>query len=140
MSRPSPTAEEAQARHPGAVTVAFGDSRALSGGLLALGRAGRKTATCGALSDFEAGEAMPGVGRRHIAPDRDGRPAPVIGTTEVTIRRFRKVEADFAPAEGGDRTLEGRRQGHRRHVERNGGRDPEMALVRERFRLAEDFA
>jgi uncharacterized protein YhfF len=140
MPRPSPTLEEALARHPGAVTFAFGDSRALSDVLLALVRAGRKTATCGALRDFEAGEAMPVVGRRDIALDWDGRPALVIETTEVTIRRFREVEADFALAEGEDETLEGWQEGHRRYFERNGGWDPEMELVCERFRLVEDFA
>jgi uncharacterized protein YhfF len=139
VPRLSPTLEEVRARYPGAVTFAFGDSRALCDELLALVRAGRKTATCGALRDFEAGEAMPVVGRKDIALDWEGQPALVIETVGVEIRLFSEVDADFALAEGEDETLEGWRDGHRRYFERNGGWDPDMALVCERFRLVEDF-
>jgi uncharacterized protein YhfF len=57
----------------------------------------------------------------------------------VTIRRFADVDEDFAFAEGEDDTLEGWRAGHRVYFERNGGFDPGMLLVCERFRLIEDF-
>jgi uncharacterized protein YhfF len=134
------TLAEAMARYPGAETFTFGDSRALCDRLLALVRSGRKTATCGALRDFEAGgEALPAVGRHDISLDWDGQPALAIETMEVSVRRFRDVEADFALAEGEDETLEGWQAGHRAYFERNGGWDAEMELVCERFRMVEDF-
>lgn len=117
----------------------FGDSRELCERLLALVRSGAKTATCGALRDFDAGEEMPVVGRRDVALDWDGAPALLIETTEVTIRRFRDVPEDFALAEGeGD--FSDWRQGHIAFFTRNGGFDPDMELVCERFRLIEDYA
>lgn len=128
-------------RYSGAETFTFGDSRALCDELLALVRAGRKTATCGTLGDFrEGGEAMPEPGRRDIALNWDGDPALVIEATEITIRRFREIDAGFARAEGEFETLVGWQEGHRRYFERNGGFDPEMELVCERFRLIEDLA
>ncbi len=132
------TLEALRARYPGAETFRFGDSAALSAELLALVRAGVKTATCGALRDFGAGhDPMPVVGRQDIALDWDGRPSVVIETVEVTIRRFCDVDEAFALAEGEDATLEGWREGHRRYFARNGGFAPEMDLVCERFRVVE---
>ncbi|MBA4491372.1 ASCH domain-containing protein [Paracoccus sp. S1E-3] len=122
-----------------AVGFKFGDSRALNERLLALVRTGAKTATCGALRDFGADEPLPEVGRRDVALDWDGRPALLIETTEVTIRRFREVSEDFALAEGeGD--FEDWKRGHIGFFTRNGGFDPEMELVCERFRLVEVLA
>lgn len=130
-----------KARYKGAETFTFGDSRALCDELLALVRSGAKTATCGALRDFAAGaEALPVAGRRDIARDWDGAPALVIETTEVTIRRFCDVGADFALAEGEVETLAGWKEGHRRYFGRNGGWSDDMELVCERFRLIEDLA
>nr|WP_114348345.1 ASCH domain-containing protein [Paracoccus lutimaris] len=114
----------------------FGDSRELCDRPLALVRSGAKTATCGALRDFEAGEPMPAVGRRDVALDWDGKPALVIETVEVTIRRFCDVPEDFALAEReGD--FEEWKRGHIAFFIRNGGYDPQMELVCERFRLVE---
>lgn len=127
-------------RYPGAETFTFGDSRALCDDLLARVRAGRKIATCGALRDFEdGGEPLPLVGRKDIALDWDGTAALVIETEEVTVRRFCDVGAEFALAEGENDDLAGWQAGHRRYFERNGGWDPEMKLVCERFRLVEDL-
>ncbi|SPH17318.1 hypothetical protein DEA8626_00836 [Defluviimonas aquaemixtae] len=134
------TLDDLKARYPGAETFTFGDGRALCDELLALVRAGRKTATCGALRDFQEGvEAMPKVGRRDIALDWDGNPALVIETVEVTIRRFSDVDTGFALAEGENETLEGWQEDHRLYFERNGGWSPEMELVCERFRFIEDL-
>ena len=82
---------------------------------------------------------MPVVGRRDIALDWDGAPALVIETRAVEVRRFCDVGEDFALAEGENDTLEGWRAGHRGFFERNGGFDPQMELVCERFRLIEDL-
>ncbi len=134
------TLDEALIRYPDAETFTFGDNRTLCDELLALVRSGKKTATCGAARDFEAGgEPLPEVGRRDIALDWDGNPAFVIETLEVTRRRFSDVDQDFALAEGENESLNGWRAGHRRYFERNGGWDPDMELVCERFRLVEDF-
>lgn len=132
--------ESLRHRFPGAECFTFGDSRALCDDLLALVRSGRKTATCGALRDFtDGGEALPEVGRRDIALDWDGIPALVIQTVSVDIRKFRDVDEAFALAEGENATLAGWREDHRRYFERNGGFDPEMELVCERFRLEQDL-
>lgn len=133
--------DEALARYPGAQTFVFGDSRALCDELLALVRAGAKTATCQALRVFgDGGDPLPVVGRRDIALDFDGTPQLVIETTEVTIRRFCDVDAGFALAEGEDDTLAGWQAGHRAYFARTGGWSADMPLVCERFRLVEDFA
>ena len=138
MTRPS--LATLRARYPGAESFTFGDGPDLCAQLLALVRAGRKTATCGALRDFgEGGEAMPVAGRRDIALDWDSRPALVIETVEVTLRRYCDVDEGFALAEGEDDTLAAWQAGHRAFFERNGGWSPEMMLVCERFRLIEDF-
>lgn len=135
------TLEEALAKYPGAETFRFGDNPELSGALLNLVRSGRKTATCDALRVFQpGGEAMPVVGRKDIALDWDGSPALVIETVEVTQRRFCDVDARTALAEGENETLEGWQDDHRAYFERNGGWEPEMMLVCERFRLVEDLA
>ncbi|RVT83939.1 ASCH domain-containing protein [Rhodobacteraceae bacterium CCMM004] len=134
------TQDEARARYPGAQTFTFRDSRALCDELLALVRAGRKTATCGALRDVaEGGEAMPVPGRRDIALDWDGRPALVIETVAVAVRRFCDVDEGFALAEGEDDDLVDWQEGHRCYFTRNGGFHPEMDLICERFRLVEDL-
>ncbi|AUH32269.1 ASCH domain-containing protein [Paracoccus tegillarcae] len=118
----------------------FGDSRQLNEQLLSLVRSGAKTATCGALRDFdEGGEAMPVVGRRDIALDWDENPALLIETVEVTTCRFRDVPEDFALAEG-EGSFEDWQQGHIAFFTRNGGFDPDMMLVCERFRLVEVLA
>ncbi len=133
--------EDVKTRYPGAQTFKFGDNAVLSAELLALVRAGVKTATCGALRDYlEESEDIPVVGRRDIALEWDDRPALVIETVEVTICRYCDVSEEFALAEGENETLAGWRDDHRRYFERNGGFDPEMELVCERFRLIEDLA
>jgi uncharacterized protein YhfF len=133
--------KEVLTRYPGAQTFKFGDSAKMSADLLALVRAGKKTATCGALRDYPEGSPdTPVVGRRDIALEWDDSPAAVIETLDVTICRFCDMTEDFALAEGENETLEGWREDHRRYFERNGGFDPEMELLCERFRLVEDLA
>jgi uncharacterized protein YhfF len=134
------TLEDAMARYPEAVTFTFGDNRVLCDRLLGLVRAGKKTATCGARRNFgPGGEPMPVKGRRDIALDWDGNPALVIETLDVSIRLFRDMGIEFALAEGENDDLDGWRADHRAYFERNGGWEPEMKLVCERFRVVEDF-
>ncbi|SDE68439.1 Uncharacterized protein YhfF [Paracoccus isoporae] len=121
------------------VSFKFGDTRELNERLLQLVRSGTKTATCGALRDFQEGEEeLPKVGRRDLALDWDGNPALLIETTEVTIRRFCDVPEDFALAEG-EGSFEDWRQAHIEFFTRNGGFASDMDLVCERFRLVEDY-
>ena len=127
--------------YPGAETFTFGDNRELCNRLLGLVRSGRKTATCGALRDYETeGETLPVPGRFDIALDWDGNPALVIETIAVDRMRFCDVPEQFALAEGENDSLAGWRSDHRRYFERNGGWAPEMVLVCERFRLVDDLA
>lgn len=127
------------AKKKGPVRFTFGDSRALCDRLLARVRDGRKTASCGALREYEAeGDPLPEVGRRDIALDWDGKPALMIETTEVTVCRFDDVSTEFAEAEGqGD--YRAWRDAHIGFFTRNGGYSPEMMLVCERFRMVEDY-
>lgn len=119
----------------------FGDSPELCARLLTLVRLGRKTATCGAQSDYGLGqEALPVVGRQDLALNWDGTPALIIETTEVTIRRFCDVDEAFALAEGENDSLAGWQADHRRFFERNGGWRHDMVLVCERFSLIRDLA
>ncbi|MEM9633311.1 MAG: ASCH domain-containing protein [Pseudomonadota bacterium] len=134
------TFEELKQRYPDAETFKFGDSQELSDDLIALIRTGKKTATCGALRDFETGEeAMPVPGRRDIALNWDGSPALVLETVDVFITRYCDIDEDFALAEGENEDLAGWQQCHSRYFERNGGFDPEMKLVCEHFKLIEDL-
>ena len=122
-----------------AVTFSFGDSLEMADALLALVIAGTKTATCGALRDFQqGGEAMPVVGRCDVVLDGKDRRAAVIETLKVDTKRFDEVDEAFAFDEGeGDRTLAHWREGHQAYFGRNGGFSPDMELVCERFRLVE---
>ena len=134
------TLEEAKARYPGAEPFTFGDSAELCDLLLGLVRSGGKRATCGALRDFGPGkEAMPVVGRQDIAMNWDGTPSLVIETVSLEVKRYCDVDADFALAEGENDSLEGWQSDHRAYFERNGGWDPEMELLCERFRVVEDL-
>lgn len=123
-------------RYPDAVRFAFGDGPALADELLALVLSGAKTATCMPLRAVGPGQPKPEVGRRDVVLDGAGRPRAVVETTEVVIRRFRDVPEEFALAEG-DGTFADWRDGHVRYFGRNGGFDPDMELVCERFRLVE---
>ena len=126
------------ARYKDALSFAFGDSPELADELLALVLSGKKTATCGALRDIEAGEPMPEVGRRDVVLDGRGKPACVLETIEVTQCRFDDVSADFAIAEG-EGPYDDWRKGHIDFFTRNGGWSGDLMLVCERFRLVEVF-
>lgn len=133
--------EAVLARHPKAEAFAFGDTPDLCAHLLALVRAGKKTATCGAMIDYIDGDdPMPAVGRRDIVLDWDGVPQLVIETTEVTFRRFRDVPEEFALAEGENESWDDWARDHKVFFDRNGGWDDKMELVCERFKVIEDLS
>lgn len=133
--------DELISRFPGCAFFRFGDSSDLCQELLSLVRVGRKTATCGALRDFEVfAEPMPAKGRIDVALNWDGTPALAIETTEVCITRFCDVDESFALAEGENDSLREWQAAHQAYFARNGGFDPQMLLVCERFKLVADFA
>ena len=83
----------------------------------------------------------PQVGELSIILDGADQPLCVVETTEVAVRPFNKVDAQFARDEGeGDRTLAYWRQAHERFFTRSlasmGRKFSEtMPLVCERFRV-----
>lgn len=121
---------------------AWGDNPALADELGTLIAAGTKTATCGALWNYEAeGEPLSAPGLLTVVLDGADQPLCLIETTEITIRAFNEVDAQFAYEEGEeDRSLASWRAGHQRFFTRtlaSIGRtfDETMPLVCERFRL-----
>lgn len=131
---------DVKVKYPGCTTFTFGDNMKLCDELISLVRSEKKTATCEALREFESGmEAMPSAGRIDIALNWDGTPALAIRTLSIAIEKFSEVGELFALAEGENDNLEGWRLNHEAYFERNGGYEPDMKLVCERFELAEDF-
>ncbi len=113
-------------------TFSFGDRPALAENLARLVLAGVKRATCWAASEG----LQTHVGKLMVMLDGAGRPAAVIETTELVMRRFGEVDEAFAFEEGeGDRTLAYWRRAHQRYFERHGTFAPDMPLWCERFRL-----
>jgi len=103
---------------------------------------GTKTATCSALWEWEAeGESPPETGAVTIVLDGSGKPIGIVETTEVTIRKYNGVDADFAREEGeGDLSLRYWQEAHRRFFSQTLPKigkefNEEMPLVCERFRL-----
>ncbi|MGB7873559.1 MAG: ASCH domain-containing protein [Anaerolineales bacterium] len=103
---------------------------------------GTKTATCSALWEWEAeGELVPETGAVTIVLDGRGEPIGIVESTELTIRKYNEVDADFAHDEGeGDLSLRYWRQVHKNFFSRSLpeiGKEfsEEMPLVCEQFRL-----
>jgi uncharacterized protein YhfF len=124
------------------VAEGWGDSPRLADELGALIAAGTKTATCSALWEYEAGgEPLPKVGLKTIVLDGSGDPLCIVETTEVDVRPFDGVDAQFAFEEGeGDRSLAYWRDAHWRYFSRtlpDVDKEPatDMPLVCERFRV-----
>ncbi len=120
----------------------FGDNPDLANELAALIVSGQKTATCSALWEWEAeGDPLPTVGLKTVLLNGNEEPVCIIETTEVTIKPYNQVDAQFAYDEGeGDRSLAYWREGHWRFFSRSLaqiGREPaeDMPLVCERFRV-----
>jgi uncharacterized protein YhfF len=109
------------------------------GGLIAQGT---KTGTCSALWEWETeGNLIPEVGLVTIVLDGKGEPLCIVETTEVFIRKYNEVDADFARAEGeGDLSLEYWREAHRNFFSRTLPKigkefSEDMPLVCEMFRV-----
>ena len=124
------------------VAEQFGDSPELADELGALIVAGTKTATCSALWEWEAeGDPLPTEGYLTIVLNGRDEPLCIIETTEVTIRPYNEVDAQFAYDEGeGDRSLQYWRDGHWHFFSQSLpqiGKEPaqDMPLVCERFRV-----
>ena len=121
---------------------AWGDSPELADELGELIARGIKTATCSALWEWEAeGKPIPQVGQVTVVLDGRGDPLCIVETTEVSVRKYNEVDAEFAQAEGeGDFSLDYWRQAHRNFFSRTLsklGREfsEDMPLVCERFQL-----
>ena len=122
-------------------SFAFGDGPALADALLALVLAGKKTATCCSLSQYQAeGWEIPSPGYRWIVIDGAKHPRCVVETTDCATKRFDEVDAQFAHDEGeGDQTYAWWRSAHEKYFQRQGVYAPDMMVVCERFRLVEVF-
>jgi uncharacterized protein YhfF len=118
----------------------YGDSPELANELIQLILMGKKTATCGAVWEWESDDKpLPRVGDIWVEVDGSGSPVCITETTEVNIRNYNEVDADFARAEGeGDLSLEFWRQAHKNYFSRllrKIGKEfsEDMPLVCERF-------
>lgn len=117
----------------------FGATPEQADELLALVLSGTKTATSGALWDYEAeGEELPTPGGLDIVTDGRGVPHALLVTTHVEIVPFDEVSAEHAYLEGeGDRSLATWRDVHERffteHAAHTRGFSRDMPVVLQRF-------
>jgi uncharacterized protein YhfF len=121
-------------------TWSFGDDAELADALLALVLDGTKTATSGALTEYEqADEPLPVKGDLSIVLDSAGHPRVLIRTKTVATVPLEEVSAEHAAAEGeGDRTLGTWRTEHEAFWARVLGVDavdPRMPVVTETFEV-----
>jgi uncharacterized protein YhfF len=120
---------------------AFGASAGQADELLQLVLDGTKTATAGALWDFEAeDEALPEVGSLSILVDGRGHPRALITITAVEVVPFDEVGEEHAFLEGeGDRSLAHWREVHEQFfteaATHGRGFRPDMPVVLERFKV-----
>lgn len=98
----------------------FGDSPQMANDLGALVLAGTKTATASAVWSYEDdGDPEPYPGEISIILDGNQQPMCIIQTTEIFVKPFNEVDAQFAYDEGeGDRSLTYWRDAHERFFTR----------------------
>ena len=120
---------------------AFGGTAEVADELADLIVRGVKTATAGALWDYEAeDEPLPERGDLEIVLDGSGQPRALIMTTAVAVVPFDEVTAEHACGEGeGDRSLEHWRQVHENFFTTYATHDqafsPTMPVVCQTFEL-----
>lgn len=121
----------------------FGDSPELAQELLDLILEGKKTATCGAVWEYEAeGISIPRPGDVWLTGDRDNKPTCLLRVETVNIVPFNHVTHDFSFLEGeDDRSHESWQREHERYFRRvlpkiGKDFDPSMDLVTVVFCLA----
>jgi uncharacterized protein YhfF len=118
---------------------AFGATPEEADESLRLVLSGSKTATAGALWDYEdAGEELPTPGALGIVTDGRGVPHALVVTTEVEVVPFDEVSAEHAYLEGeGDRSLAAWREVHERfftdHATHHRRFSRDMPVVLQRF-------
>lgn len=120
---------------------AFGATPQQANELIALVLEGTKTATAGALWDYEhEDEQIPRVGELSILLDGAEHPRALIEVTHVDIVPFEDVDAEHANLEGeGDRSLDHWRTVHERFftdiATHDRGFASSMPVVLERFKV-----
>jgi uncharacterized protein YhfF len=124
------------------IAEGWGDSPEMADELGALIVNGTKTASCSSLWEWEAeDESLPEPGTVTIVLNGDGEPIGIVETTEIALRRYNEVDAEFAREEGeGDLSLQFWRKAHKNFFSRSLpaiGKEfrEDMPLVCERFRL-----
>ena len=124
------------------IAEGWGDGPEMADELGALIVNGSKTATCSSLWEWEAeGESPYEAGTVTVVLDGRGAPIGIVETTEVTIRKYNEVDADFARDEGeGDLSLRYWQDAHKFFLSRTLHKigkefSEDMLLVCERFRL-----
>jgi uncharacterized protein YhfF len=120
----------------------FCDNRVDAEECLRLVLAGQKKATAASLPEYElCGDPLPNPGDLNVVTDFDGTAHAVIRTTDVEVKRFADVDAQFAREEGeGDLTLEWWRRAHHAYFTRalSGTKfavDDDLLITCERFEL-----
>lgn len=119
----------------------FGADPQTADALLDLVLRGIKTATAGALWDYDAeDEPLPSSGELAILLDGQGHPHALIRTVDVRVVPFDEVDAEHAYLEGeDDRSLASWRRIHERffaeHASHDRGFSPDMPVVLERFEV-----
>ncbi len=120
----------------------FGDTESLSDELCELVRRGIKTATCASLHHMQQdADPIPQIGSFSIVTDFFNKPLCILEYTDVFIRPYNEVDAQFAFDEGeDDRTLDAWRTAHRNYftrtlIEAGLSFSEDMPLVCQRFRI-----
>ncbi|SOE09973.1 uncharacterized protein YhfF [Hoeflea halophila] len=136
-----PSLDQVMKRYPGAVSYRPGDSEALNSEIIELMRSGRKTATCATLDEFEDNPgSYPEVGRIDIVLDWNERAAMAVRTLSLEKIAYSEMDPGRVPPQGEFVDLDDWRRGYAAYLGRNGGFDPNVTLLYERFEVVEDFA
>jgi uncharacterized protein YhfF/predicted enzyme related to lactoylglutathione lyase len=95
----------------------FCDEEMLTNQLAHLVKNDIKTATCGALIDYQiTGDSLPKENELKIIIDWGKKPICITKTKSVIIKKFNEVDEEFAIKEGeGDRSLAYWKQGHQKY-------------------------